>query len=69
MEIMEQEHLPTHIVATGAATSPYWLHNLSDTATTVLPILGVLWLLIQAGVYIHDTYRNWKKQRADDRKD
>lgn len=53
------QHLPTNIVATGAALSPYWLHNLSDTATTVLPILGVLWLLLQAGGYVYDTF--WKK--------
>ena len=58
---MEQEHLPTHIVAVGAAISPYWLHTLSDTATALLPIVGVLWLLLQAGFYLHDEYRKWKK--------
>jgi len=37
--------------------SPYWLHNLSDVATTALPILGCGWLLIQAAVYLYDTFR------------
>ena len=54
---MDQQHFPTHIVAAGAAMSPYWLHNLSDVATTALPILGCGWLLIQAAVYLYDTFR------------
>jgi hypothetical protein len=52
------DNLNTHIVAVGAAVSPYWLHTLSDTSQTLLPILGVGWLLIQAGVYLYTTF--WK---------
>lgn len=49
----------TNITAVGASTSPLWLHNMSDVATTVLPIAGLAWLLLQAGVYI---YKNFIKK-------
>lgn len=40
----------TNAIAAGAATSPWWLPSLADvsqTAALMLPILGVVWLLIQ----------------------
>ena len=50
----------TDVVAIGAMTSPFWLHEMSGLATDLLPIAGVLWLVVQIGVKIHTTY--WKKQ-------
>jgi hypothetical protein len=52
----------THVVAVGAIVSPLWLHTLSDAATVALPILGCGWLLIQAAVYIYETF--FKKPKA-----
>lgn len=40
----------TTIVAVSAVSSPWWLqalHAVSDGAALVLPILGVIWLVIQ----------------------
>lgn len=51
----------THAVAVSSATSPLWLHSVSDVATTILPILGVGWLLLQAYVYIRNNF--WKKPK------
>lgn len=52
---MDNHDFPfTHAVAVSSATSPLWLHNVSDVASMVLPILGVGWLLLQAYVYIRD---------------
>lgn len=46
----------THVTAVAGVTSPLWLHNMSDIATVVLPIAGLAWLLLQAGVYIYKTF-------------
>lgn len=46
----------TNATAVASVTSPLWLHNMSDIATTVLPIAGLAWLLLQAGVYIYKTF-------------
>jgi hypothetical protein len=54
--------------AVGAITSPAWLpalYTASHVAGLLLPILGVLWLLVQIGVKLHSTY----KRRNDVRKD
>lgn len=54
--------------AVGAIASPVWLPTLyaaSHVAGLLLPILGVLWLLVQIGVKLHSTY----KRRNDVRKD
>jgi len=53
------DYTNTHAVAAVAAASPYWLHNLSDSAQIALPILGCGWLLLQAGVYLYTSF--WKK--------
>lgn len=50
------DNTPTHLIAIGAAVSPYWLHHLSELSTTALPILGCGWLIIQASVYLYDTF-------------
>lgn len=56
----------THLVAFGAVFSPLWIHTLSDAATTFLPIMGVLWLIIQSIGYIYTTF--WKKTDQHDSK-
>lgn len=50
----------THLIAFGGLLSPLWLHHMSDLSQTLLPILGLGWLLLQAGVYIYQTF--WKKK-------
>lgn len=50
----------THAVALSGVSSPLWLHGASDLATTLLPILGVGWLLLQAYVYIRNNFWNKK---------
>lgn len=40
----------TDAVAYGAVTSPLWLPTLSDisqVASTMLPIFGLLWIIVQ----------------------
>lgn len=46
----------THAVAVASASSPLWLQDISSWAAALLPILGVGWLLLQAGVYIHNNF-------------
>lgn len=55
------DHTATHLVATGAIISPMWLDHLSGLAASVLPIMGCIWLAIQASVYLYDL---WKKRKA-----
>lgn len=46
-----------------AVSSPWWLpllQHTSEAAALILPILGVVWLLVQIGIKIHTTY--WKKK-------
>ena len=52
----------THTTAVGAILSPLWIHTLSDAAAVALPLLGVLWLALQAGILIYDTF--WKKPNS-----
>lgn len=43
-------------ITVSAITSPWWLpilHQLSDAAALVLPILGLLWLLIQMTIKLY----------------
>lgn len=40
----------THVVAAGAVSAPVWLPSLtqvSSYAASIMPILGVVWLLVQ----------------------
>jgi hypothetical protein len=51
--------------AVAAMGSPWWLPSLqsvSDTAALMLPILGVLWLLVQIGLKVRS---HIKKTKAD----
>ena len=47
------------VVAVGAATSPWWLPLLresSEIAAMVVPILGVMWLLLQIVLRLHSHF-------------
>jgi len=49
--------------AAGAIMSPWWLpvlHELSEFAAVVAPILGVIWLLIQIAVKLYEAYKRHK---------
>ena len=52
----DPNHTFTHAVSTGAVTSPLWLHSLSDTAQTALPVLGAIWLILQGAVFIYKNF-------------
>lgn len=52
----------TDLVAAAGVTSPFWLPPLatvSEVAALVLPIIGVVWLLIQ--MYSH-IKKNWNSE-------
>lgn len=54
---------PSNVVAASAVASPVWLPSLqtvSETAALVLPIVGVLWLMIQIGFFLHSKIKNRK---------
>lgn len=52
--------LVTDTVAIAAAASPWWLPALKETSEVfglLLPIVGVIWLLIQIGFKLHQHFR------------
>lgn len=51
----------TNTVAAGAVASPWWLPKLSEVSQVaghLIPILGVIWLVVQL---LHRA-ANWKKK-------
>jgi len=53
---MTHNEIITDAGAVAAVASPVllpWLHEVSEFAALVLPILGAVWLLIQIGMKIH----------------
>lgn len=59
---MTSGEMVTDTGAVAAIASPWWLpalHDVSQFAAFLLPILGVIWLAVQIGIKIHVTY--WKK--------
>lgn len=49
------QHPTTNMMAASAVISPWWLPYLqtaSDTATLLLPIAGLAWLVIQMIVFV-----------------
>lgn len=53
---MTHGEIVTDTGAIAAIASPWWLpalHEVSDVAALVLPILGVLWLCLQIVVKLH----------------
>ena len=56
---MTNGEIVTDTGAVAAIASPWWLpalHNVSEVAALVLPIIGVTWLVVQIAVKIHTTY-------------
>lgn len=50
----------TDIAALGAVASPFWLHLVqvvSDGSAIALPIIGVIWLVIQIGLKLYPLFR------------
>ncbi len=47
---------PSNVVASAAVASPVWLPSLqtvSETAALLLPVVGIIWLLIQIGFFVY----------------
>lgn len=58
--VMETGVWPSNVVATAAVASPVWLPSLqtmSETAALALPIVGIVWLLIQIGYFVYSKVR------------
>jgi hypothetical protein len=56
---MNNSEIVTDTGAIAAIASPWWLpalHDVSQVAAFLLPIIGVIWLAVQIGVKIHTTY-------------
>lgn len=59
---MTNGEIVTDTGAVAAIASPWWLpalHDVSQVAAFLLPIVGVTWLVVQIAVKIHTTY--WRK--------
>lgn len=57
---MTHGEMVTDTGAIVAIASPWWLpalHEVSDVAALVLPIIGVLWLCLQIVVKLHQVKR------------
>ena len=53
----------TNTIAATAVASPWWLPslaNISETASALLPVAGVVWIVVQIIVKIIDTRRRQK---------
>lgn len=65
MVIAHKIEVSTGTVAAGAASSPLWLPNMKEIVSMaahpiwaeLLAPLGVLWLLIQIGFFLHDRFK------------
>jgi hypothetical protein len=47
-------------ITVSAITSPWWLpilHQVSDAAALVLPIIGLLWLLVQITLKLYQVHK------------
>lgn len=56
---MTNGEVVTDTGAIAAIASPWWLpalHDVSQVAAFLLPIVGVVWLVVQIAVKIHTTY-------------
>lgn len=59
-KIMESGVWPSNVVAASAVASPVWLPSLqtvSETAALALPIVGVIWLVIQISFFVYSKFR------------
>ena len=63
-KLVESSVWPSTIVATAATTSPIWLPSLqevSEAAALWLPIIGVVWLVLQIGFFVFSRLdQRWK---------
>lgn len=50
----------TDAIAVGSVSSPFWLHTTSEIAQVLLPIVGLVWLVVQITIKVHTTY--WKRK-------
>ena len=51
---------PSNVVAASAVASPVWLPSLqtvSEAAALALPIVGVVWLVIQIGFFLYGKFK------------
>lgn len=63
---MNQHDTLTSAAASAAVTSPWWLpalHNVSQLAAELAPILGALWLIVQIGSKLYETYKKHKAKK------
>lgn len=68
---MTTHEIVTDVGAVAAIASPWWLkalHLTSEFAAQVLPILGVIWLLIQIVMKVGPAVLDWMKGRKRRRK-
>lgn len=59
----------TTAVAASAVASPVWLpwlHTASETAATIAPIIGLIWLVIQIVSKSLETYQRLKDRKNED---
>ncbi len=59
----------TTAVAASAVTTPFWLpwlQTASETAATIAPILGLIWLFIQIFSKSLETYQRMKDRNSED---
>lgn len=50
----------SNVIATGAVLTPFWFPTLqqwSEIAAFALPILGVIWLVVQIVGYVLDKFK------------
>lgn len=50
-------------IAVGAVVSPLWrryLHDVSEDAAQLAPILGCLWLTVQISTKLYAEFRRWR---------
>ncbi|MDX0260526.1 hypothetical protein GOC60_04785 [Sinorhizobium meliloti] len=62
------EHTTT-AVAASAVTTPFWLpwlQTASETAATIAPILGLVWLIIQIFSKTIETYQRMRDRKNED---
>jgi hypothetical protein len=60
---MTHNEIATDAGAAAAVFSPLWLpwlHEVSEVAAMVVPILGVIWLILQITLKIYAFYRRRK---------
>lgn len=62
------EHTTTAVAASAVASPVWlpWLYTASETAATLAPIIGLLWLIIQIVSKSIETYQRLKGPKNED---